>query len=74
MKAIWTWIQTALTAIGGFLGWFLGGPDGFLYALIAFVAIDYLTGVACAVIDKKLSSGSALRAFSKKCSSSRWLA
>jgi toxin secretion/phage lysis holin len=66
MKAIWTWIQTALTAIGGFLGWFLGGPDGFLYALIAFVAIDYLTGVACAVIDKKLSSEIGAKGIFKK--------
>jgi toxin secretion/phage lysis holin len=41
---------------GGFFGWFLGGLDGFLYALIAFVVIDYLTGIMCAIVDKKLSS------------------
>lgn len=56
MKQIWTGIQIAFTALGGFLGWFLGGCDGFLYALIAFVAIDYVTGVMCAVADKTLSS------------------
>jgi toxin secretion/phage lysis holin len=49
MKAIWNWIQVAFAAIGGFLGWFLGGLDGFLYALIAFVVIDYLTGVMCEI-------------------------
>ena len=43
-------------AIGGWLGYFLGGCDGLLYALIAFVVIDYITGVMCAVADKKLSS------------------
>ena len=56
MKDIWAGIQVALAAAGGFLGWFLGGLDGFLYALIAFVVIDYLTGVMCAIADKKLSS------------------
>ena len=52
MKQIWSGIQIAFTAFGGFLGWFLGGVDGFLYALIAFTVIDYITGVMCAVSDK----------------------
>ena len=56
MKQIWAGIQTAFTALGGFIGWFLGGADGFLYALIAFVVIDYITGVFCAIADKSLSS------------------
>ena len=56
MKQIWNGIQVAFTALGGFLGWFLGGADGFLYALIAFVVIDYITGVLCAISDKNLSS------------------
>ena len=56
MKQIWAGIQIAFSALGGFLGWFLGGADGFLYALIAFVVIDYATGVLCAIADKNLSS------------------
>ena len=56
MKQIWNGIQIAFSALGGFLGWFLGGADGFLYALIAFVVIDYITGVMCAIADKNLSS------------------
>lgn len=56
MKQIWSGIQIAFTALGGFIGWFLGGMDGFLYALIAFVVIDYITGVLCAISDKNLSS------------------
>lgn len=56
MKEIWSYIQLAFAGFGGFLGWFLGGVDGFLYALIAFVVIDYITGVMCAVADKNLSS------------------
>ena len=56
MRSIWTGIQIALSAIGGFIGWLLGGFDGFLYALIAFAVIDYITGVMCAIADKSLSS------------------
>lgn len=56
MKEIWNWIQVVITAIGGFFGWFLGGTDGFLYALLVFVVIDYLTGVLCAIADRTLSS------------------
>jgi len=66
MKAIWNWVQVAFAAIGGFLGWFLGGLDGFLYALIAFVVVDYLTGVMCAVTDKKLSSEIGAKGIFKK--------
>ena len=56
MKNIWTGVQIAFAAVGGFLGWFLGGADGFLYTLIVFVALDYITGVMCAIVEKKLSS------------------
>ena len=56
MKEFWNVIQLVFTAVGGWLGWFLGGCDGLLYALIAFVVIDYITGVMCAVADKNLSS------------------
>ncbi|MEA4900603.1 phage holin family protein [Desulfitobacterium sp.] len=66
MKEIWTWIQLMLAAIGGWLGWFLGGSDGFLYALIAFVVIDYITGVMCAIVDKKLSSEVGFKGICKK--------
>lgn len=66
MKEIWAWIQAAFAAVGGFLGWFLGGADGFLYALIAFVVVDYLTGVMCAISDKKLSSSVGFRGICRK--------
>jgi toxin secretion/phage lysis holin len=56
MKESWNMIQLIFAGIGGWLGWFLGGCDGLLYALIAFVVIDYITGVMCAVADKSLSS------------------
>ena len=56
MKEFWNTIQLVFAAVGGWLGYFLGGCDGLLYALIAFAAIDYITGVMCAISDKTLSS------------------
>ena len=66
MKEIWNKIQVALTMVGGFVGWFLGGVDGFLYALITFVVIDYITGVLCAIIDKNLCSKIGAKGIFKK--------
>ena len=56
MKEFWNLIQLILTAVGGWLGYFLGGCDGLIYALLVFVIADYLTGVMCAIEDKRLSS------------------
>lgn len=66
MKEFWTSIQIAFAAIGGWLGWFLGGCDGLLYALIAFVVADYITGVMCAMADRKLSSAVGFRGICRK--------
>ena len=66
MKEFWNWTQAAIAAAGGGLGYFLGGWDGFLYALLAFVIIDYVTGLMCAVLDKKLSSEVGFRGIFKK--------
>lgn len=56
MKEFWSFMQLIFSAIGGWLGYFLGGCDGLLFALLAFVVIDYITGVMCAIADKALSS------------------
>ena len=66
MKEFWNTIQLIFTAIGGWLGYFLGGCDGMLYALIAFVVIDYITGVMCAINDKTLSSEVGFRGICRK--------
>ena len=66
MKEFWNTIQLIFTAVGGWLGYFLGGCDGLLYALIAFVVIDYITGVMCAIIDKKLSSAVGFKGIFRK--------
>ena len=59
-------IQAVFTALGGWLGWFLGGCDGLIYALIAFVVIDYITGLMCAVVNKQLSSEVGFRGIFRK--------
>jgi toxin secretion/phage lysis holin len=66
MKTAWYTAQAALAAAGGWLGWFLGGWDGFLYALVAFSVIDYFTGVLCAIVDRDLSSEIGAKGIFKK--------
>ena len=66
MKEFWASIQVIFAGVGGWLGWFLGGCDGLLYALIAFVVIDYITGVMCAIADKKLSSATGFKGICRK--------
>lgn len=66
MKDILNFIKVVFTAIGGYLGYLLGGHDSFLYALIAFIVIDYITGVMLAIIKKKLSSSIGFKGIFKK--------
>ena len=66
MKEFWNIIQAIFAAIGGWLGWFLGGCDGLIYALLAFIVADYITGVMCAVIDKCLSSSVGFKGVCRK--------
>ena len=63
---LWAKIQVAITAIGGWIGWFLGGVDGMLIALIVLMALDYISGVMCAIEDKKLSSAVGFKGIAKK--------
>ena len=63
---IWAKIQIAITALGGWLGYFLGGLDGLLIALIFFAALDYITGVMCAIVDKTLSSAVGFKGVMRK--------
>lgn len=60
------WIKAIFAVIGGMIGWFLGGVDSFMYTLIAFVVIDYITGVLRAVVEKKLSSRIGAHGIAKK--------
>ena len=66
MKEFWNMIQLAFAGVGGWLGYFLGGCDGLILALLAFVVIDYITGVMCAIADKKLSSAVGFKGICRK--------
>lgn len=66
MKELWNVIQIGLAAAGAWLGWFLGGMDGLIYAMIVFVIADYATGVMCAISDKHLSSEIGFKGICKK--------
>ena len=66
MKEFWSMIQLAFTTIGGGLGYFFGGCDGLIIALILFAVIDYITGVMCAVSDRKLSSSVGFKGICRK--------
>ena len=66
MKDFWNVIQLRFSALGGWLGYFLGGCDGLLYTLLAFTAMDYITGVMCAVNDHTLSSEVGFRGICRK--------
>ena len=66
MKEFWKMIQFLFAGIGGWLGYFLGGCDGLLIALLLFVITDYITGVMCAIADKKLSSAVGFKGICRK--------
>lgn len=59
-------IQLISATIGGYIGFLLGGIDGFMYALLTFVVIDYITGLMVAVLERKLSSEVGFRGIFKK--------
>ena len=63
---IWAKVQAAVAAIGGYLGYFVGGVDGLMTALLIFMVLDYITGLMCAIADKKLSSAVGFRGICKK--------
>lgn len=58
--------KTFCAFLGAVLGYVFGSWDGFILALIVFIIIDYLTGVICAVCDKKLSSEIGFKGILKK--------
>ena len=66
IELVWTKVQAAITLLGGWLGYFVGGMDGMLKALIIMMVLDYITGIMRAIVDKKLSSAVGFRGICKK--------
>ena len=63
---VWAKVQMAVAAIGGWLGYFVGGADGLLITLLVFMVLDYVTGVMCGIVDKKLSSAVGFKGLFRK--------
>ena len=63
---VWAKVQMAFAAIGGWLGYFVGGADGLLITLLVFMVLDYVTGVMCGIVDKKLSSAVGFKGLFRK--------
>lgn len=59
-------IDSVAAAIGAALGFLFGEVNGLFWALIAFMALDYITGVIVAVIEKRLSSEVGFKGLAKK--------
>ncbi len=60
------YIRVIITAVGAFLGGVLGGYDGFLYALVTLMTIDYISGVLVAINNKCWSSAIGSKGITKK--------
>lgn len=59
-------VQTLSAAIAAVCGFLWGRADGLLYALIAFMALDYITGVIVAILRKNLNSEVGFTGIAKK--------
>lgn len=66
MKEFWNTVQLIFAAVGGWIGYFVGGNDGLIIALLIFVTFDYITGVLCAIADRKLSSSVGFKGICRK--------
>ena len=63
---VWAKLQMAIAAVGGWLGYFVGGVDGLMTALLVLMVMDYVTGIMCAIADRKLSSAVGFRGICRK--------
>lgn len=66
MREFWNTIKLVFACLGGWLGYFLGGADMLVYTMLVFCICDYLTGVLCGIINKRLSSEVGFKGICKK--------
>ena len=63
---VWAKIQMAISVVGGWIGYFVGGIDGLMTALLVFMVLDYITGLMCAISDNQLNSTVGFKGICKK--------
>ncbi len=66
LNTLWNTIQAGIAGLGAWFAAYLGGLDGLIYALIVFVAADYVTGVLAAINERRVSSAVGFRGISRK--------
>lgn len=66
MNKILESLKYVFIVIGGYVGFYLGRIDAFIYTLLAFVIADYITGVLRAGVERKLSSSVGFKGIAKK--------
>lgn len=59
-------IKAGLTALITWIGWLVGGYDTMMITLLLFMVVDYLSGVMCGIVNKKLSSEIGFKGIFKK--------
>lgn len=59
-------IKAGLTAVITWIGWLVGGYDTMMITLLLFMVVDYLSGVMCGIVNKKLSSEVGFKGIFKK--------
>ena len=66
MKEFWNVCQTVFAGLGAWIGYFLGGCDGLIYALLVFIVVDYITGIMVAISFHQLSSSVGFKGLCRK--------
>ncbi|MGF3065771.1 phage holin family protein [Facklamia sp. P12950] len=66
MSKILETMRVFFIALGGYIGFYLGNVDAFIYTLLAFIIADYITGILRAGVEKKLSSSIGFKGIAKK--------
>ena len=66
MNKIQMIFNSIAAAVGAAVGFLFGEVTGLFWALIAFMGMDYVTGVVIAVVGRKLSSEVGFRGLAKK--------
>ncbi len=59
-------VRYVLGGFGAVIGGLFGGYDGYLYALVVFMCIDYFSGIMIAINNKELSSAIGFKGLTKK--------